>query len=288
MERKIFILLTICFVKQLTSQELLYDDGLYYEKPITYDTSQNRYSLDNISYKKNMVFTYDYYYLDKSGTKKKFLMKEDILKNDLNSENPMNLTDYENPSDSAIDKIKIIVTDWLNIYCAHDTNCTQTVFSYDYLYKNGSPKDYLSWFDGTSGVIDNRKNLWMHPPREYSFKILELNPFPFYYLDESVKRWTWTLDVGGFWLDPRWIDHKETITIKYEYIKSVDESLTTSFGNLMCKVTNATGKADLGNKLMETHLKSYYSPEFGFVRLEYTNIDKTKIIIQLIDLKMKR
>lgn len=284
-----FLFLILISGGQMLSQEvqLLYESGLYYEKPILSDTSQNRYSLDNISYKKNMVFTYDYYYVDKFGAKKKFLMKGGILKNDLNSENPMNLTEYENPSDSAIDKIKIIVTDWLNIYCAHDTDCTQTVFSYDYLYKNGSPKDYLSWVDGSSGVIDNRKNLWMHPPREYSFKILELNPFPFYYLDESVKRWTWTLDVGGFWLDPRWIDHKETITIKYEYIKSLDETLTTPLGNINCRVTNGTGTADVGNKLLKTYLKSYYNSDCGFVRLEYTNIDGTKIVIQLIDIRKK-
>lgn len=280
-----FLLFVVISVGQLISQELLYDSGLYYEKPISSDTSQSRYSLDNLTYKKNMVFTYVYYYLDKDGSKKKFLMKGNAMKSDATSDNPMNLTDFENSSDSAIDKIKIIVTDWLNSYCSNDSNCTQTVFSYDYLFKNGQPKDNLSWLDGTSGVIDNRKNLWMHPPRDYSFKILQLNPFPFYYLDELVKRWTWTLDVGGFWLDPRWIDHKETITIKYEYIKSVDENITTPLGKINCRVTNATGTADLGNKIMKTYLKSFYSMEYGFVRLEYTNIDGTKIIIQLADIK---
>ncbi len=280
-----FFLLNIISVGLLLSQELLYDSGLYYESPIYSDTSQSRYSLDNISYKKNRILIYDYYYLDKSGAKKKFLMKGDIMKPDLTSKNPMNLTDYENPSDSAIDKIKIIVTDWLNSFAEQDPKWTQTVFSYDYLYKNGNPKDYFSWLDGASGVIDNKKNLWMHPPRDYGFKILELNPFPFYYLDENIKRWTWTLDVGGFWLDPRWIDRKETITIKYEYIKSVDETLTTPLGKINCRVTNGTGTADLGNKTMKTFLKSYYNPEYGFVRLEYINVDSTKIVIQLIDIK---
>ncbi len=279
------LFLIIISAVQLVSQELLYDSGLYYEKPIYSDTSQSRYSLDNLSYKKNMIFLYDYYFIDKMGAKKKFLMKGNMLNPDLNSENPMNLTDYVNPPDSAIDKIKLIVSDWLNSYCSNDSNCTQTVFSYDYLYKNGNPKDDFSWLDGTSGVIDNRKNLWMHPPRDYGFKILQLNPFPFYYLEEQIKRWTWALDVGGFWLDSRWINHKETITIKYEYIKSVDENLTTPLGNINCRVTNGTGTAEVGNKLMKTYLKSYYNMECGFVRLEYINIDGTKIIIQLVDIK---
>ena len=58
--KKIFFQFTaILSIGHMMSQELLYDSGLYYEKPITNDTSQNRYSLDNISYKKNMVFLYE-------------------------------------------------------------------------------------------------------------------------------------------------------------------------------------------------------------------------------------
>lgn len=29
----------------------------------------------------------------------------------------------------------------------------------------------------TTGLIENKKNIWLHPPRQYLFHILELNPF---------------------------------------------------------------------------------------------------------------
>lgn len=41
-------------------------------------------------------------------------------------------------------------------------------------YKLGNRKNY-----STSGVIENEANIWIHPPRDGLFKILELNPFPF-------------------------------------------------------------------------------------------------------------
>jgi hypothetical protein len=272
-------------VNSSIAQELLFDGDLYYEKPITNDTSQSRYSVDNISYKKNMVLTYDYFFQDKYGAKKKFIMEGNELKPDPPKDNPMYLTDYFSPVYDAIDKIKITVTDGLDTYCNDATPCTQTVFRYDFLFKNGNTRyDYMG-LDGVSGLIDNKKNLWIHPPRDYTFKILQLNPFPLYFLDETKKKWTHDLDVGGFWLDPRWIDHKATITIKSEYIRARDETVSTPFENINCKVTNATGTADLGNKIMKTGLKSYYHPDYGFVRLEYTNVDESKIVITLIEKK---
>ena len=46
----------------------------------------------------------------------------------------------------------------------------QTVLS----YKIGN--DLRSFM---SGVVENEKNVWIHPPRDEYFKILEINPFPF-------------------------------------------------------------------------------------------------------------
>lgn len=279
-----FLILTLVLTMQLASQELNYDEGLYTEKPIYSDTSQNRYSLDNISYKKNMAFIYNYYFVDKNGSKKKFLMKGHPTSPPTFGENPMNLTDFENPNDSAIDIIKLTISDWLNFYAASDKNWVQTVCRYDFLFKNGTKKGSFSWIYGMTGIIDNRKNLWIHPPRDYGFKILELNPFPFYYLDESVKRWTWALEVGGFWLDPRWIDHTEIINIQYEYTKSGNETIRTPLGDIYCNVVNAIATADLGDKVMNSYLTSYYHKDYGFVRLEYTNVDETKIFMELINI----
>lgn len=265
---------------QLISQELLHDSGLYYEKPNYTDASLDKYSKDNISYKSNTVFIYDYYYIDNSGAKRKFIKADSYTE-----DNPMNLTSYQNIPVNGIDKIKLVVNDKLANYFNPDSSYTQSIISYDYLDAKRMTEDDFIPYEMT-GVIDNKKNLWIHPPRSYSFKILELNPFPFYYIDEKITRWTWKLDVGGaHYLDSRWIDAKEIMHINYEYIRAKDEILKTPFGEIICKVTNGTATSESNNKLMKTHLKSYYNPKYGFVKLEYDNINGTKLVINLVEIK---
>lgn len=278
----------------LPAQELIFDNGIYCEKSLPRDTSNHKYSLDNISYKINSVFIYDYYFLDKYGNKSKFLLTKDVSF----EENPLNLTSFDNKSDSVIDKIKIEVTDYLKIFSGYDSTYAQTVFNYSFLKKNGKSTDTLCEYfkkkskkfdmpcgDGSTGVIDNKKNLWIHPPRTFTFKILQLNPYPFYCLDETVKTWTWNLKTGGSYLDPRWINHKGNITIHFSYKRLKDEIIETPLGKLNCKVTDGSGSSELNDLLFKTSLKSFYHPKYGFVRLEYANINGTKLVIQLIDTK---
>ena len=281
-----FLLLQMLLLGSFNAQEFDFDDGIYYEKPLYRDTSKHKYSKDNISYKVNAVFIYDYYYLDKDGSKKKFLHTKDFSY----TENPLNLVNYDYKIGDVIDKIKIVVDDDLKLFAGNDSDYTQTVFSLFYLLRNGNSADTIFgevksknpnmlFSDEQTGVIDNKKNLWMHPPRTFSFRILQLNPFPFYCLDENIKTWSWNLVTGGFWLDQRWIKHEgqESITVHFNYKRQADETIETPLGKLTCKVTDGTGTSDNKDGLFKTHLKSFYYPKYGFVRLEYTNINGTNI-----------
>lgn len=288
------LILQILSTGLLSAQELVLDDGIYFEKPLPKDTTNHKYSLDNISYKVNSVFIFDYYYVDKDGTKKKFLHTKDESSKD----NPLALVSYDDKSSDIIDKIKIEVHDYLKFLATGDPDYTQTAFSYSYLKRNGKPNDTLCeklkkknpkfempCGDETTGIVDNKKNLWMHPPRTFTFKILQLNPFPFYYRDETVKTWSWNLGTGGSYLDPRWINHQENITINYSYKRLPDETIETPLGKLKCKVTDGSGTCKLKNGQLKTRLKSFYYPNYGFVRLEYENVNGTKLVMQLIDAK---
>ncbi len=287
-----FLILQIVTVGLLNAQDFDFDDGIYFEKPRYRDTTKHKYSLDNISYKLNSVRIYDYYYLDNDGTKKKFLHTKD----ESSKSNPLNLVPYNNNIYHAIDKIKIIVDDNNKLFSQHDSDYTQTVISYLFLLKNGKSSDTiwaeykdkhpeLTFADESTGVVDNKMNLWIHPPRTLTFKILQLNPFPFYCLDENVKTWSWNLGTGGGYLDPRWVKQQDKLTIHYNYKRQPDETIETSLGKLKCKVTFATASTDLKDIPINTSLKSYYYPEYGFVRLEYTNVNGTKLVMQLIDAK---
>lgn len=292
----LFPITFLLLVNFLRSQELEFDEGIYGEKRITSDSIKHKYTVDNISYKLNRAFIFDYYYLDNSGVRKKFIATKDESLDD----NPLNLTDYKNSTEKIIDKVKIEVTDNITMFIEFDPDYTQTGISIYYLDQKGNSDDTLCDYfrkkhgnlndtpcgDEITGVIDNYKNLWIHPPRSYTFKILELCPFPFQYLDEKIKNWEWNLKVGGSYLDPRWINHTGgAIQIKYLYTRSKDEVLQTTFGAIPCKVTNSIASSEFGNNIMKTHLKSYYHPDYGFVKLEYNLINGAKLLMELVEVK---
>jgi len=73
--------------------------------------------------------------------------------------------------------------------------------------------------------------------------------------------------------------------INCEYIRGKDETLNTLLGKIDCKVINGVATSEFNNKLMKTSLKSYYNSKYGFVKLEYNNINGTKLVIELIEVK---
>lgn len=265
-------------------------DGIWVEIPDYKDTFKHKYSIDNISFKLGSLFIYDYYFIDRLGIKRKFLLST----HETDVENPLNITTYVNSPSNAIDKILLTVTDLRETYPQCDSACTQTTITYSYLKKAFATDTGCIGFNRkgytnisscgavSTGVVDNKKNVWIHPPRQYTFKILQLNPFPFYVRDESVKEWSWNVVIGDKYLDERWLNQKKKFTMRFNYKREKDEILSTSFGQITCKVTTATGTADFG-PTMKTMLKSYYQDVYGFIRLEYINIDQTKIIFQLIE-----
>lgn len=292
-----YLLFTITFIIlscNLYCQELIFEDGIYIEKPNVIDTNRHKYSLDNISYKLNKIFIYDYCYIDTNGVKYKFIR----AKNSWTKENPLNLIKYSNADINTIDKIKITVSDYLKDFSLVDSTYSQTVFTYDYLNMLGQPADTTCKIikktnpkyerpcgDATTGVVDNFKNLWMHPPRDYTFKILQLSPYPFYCLTDSINKWSWNFETGGFYLDSRWINYKELMQISYNYTRQTDEILETPLGKINCKVTMGFSKATYGVTKLQTSLKSYYNSKYGFVKLEYLNVNKSKLVIDLIEEK---
>src|SRR5687767_11544944 len=98
------VLLTALFLFcRVFAQELLFEDGLYYEKPIS-SNDHDKYTSNNISYKQGYILIFDYYYIDKTGSKKKFIKTKNF-----SEQNPLHLADYDNEGDSIINRIKLQV-----------------------------------------------------------------------------------------------------------------------------------------------------------------------------------
>lgn len=134
---------------------------------------------------------------------------------------------------------------------------------------------------GFTGLVENEKNIWMHPPREFLFQVLELNPFP--YIKFPVvkgRKWRWQLTIGPQWGNPLWKEWDGDIVNKYKYrIIDTDYKLQTAFGELSCAVVKAFARSRIG----ATEATFFFHKTYGFVRFEYVNIDDSTIILDLIE-----
>ena len=246
------------------------DDGISVEKFDTTKANDNRYNEDNSIYKVGRKFTFSYFYSDTPG--KKFLMTKGNLNKD--SKYDWSFEKMENQNPNSVNKIILTVRSGLSPFFEQLPDYSQTVISYDFKQLNGD-----AWTNSeTTGAVENIKNLWMHPPRTDFFRILEINPFP--YIKEPLiigNKWSWKLKVGSYWADKRWLEWKGIIENKYSYEITDKVQLQTKLGKLDCFVVSSTAKSKIG----ETKLISYFNTQYGFVKLDYTNIDCSKTVIEL-------
>ena len=265
----------LCFASlacqaQRSAQQFTLDDmAITVEKFDSLNKDQNRYNQDNELYKVGKKFTFTYAYQDKTG--RKMLM----AKADTASQNGVawKLVPAEQRNDKSISQIILSVVPGLMPFIQIFPGYNQTVILYDFKLVDGG-----SWSNEMTGVIENRKNLWLHPPRTGLFAILELNPFP--YIKQPLKvgaKWTWKLAFGEQWADKRWLlwKGKNENAIRY---KVTGKSLVASkLGTLPCYVVESEATSALGS----TKLVAYYNAKFGFIKLDYTNIDKSSLILEL-------
>ena len=248
----------------------IFDDlGLYIEKTFPGDSTADRYTMDNKIYTINRKFVFDYYIV-RNGDTSKIAAPQ--------------VTDYEDFQKSwkfisrdLINKDKIETISFT--VQGGISNNNQTLLKYEYQY----PLDPgFNTFYSTSGVIENEINTWMHPHRDKYFMILELNPFPYIQKPFEVgNKWTWTLEIGDYWQDDRWKTWSGSIKNNYEYEITGQQKLMTKIGEMECWVVQGTAVSEIG----ATGLIGYFNEEKGFVKLDYINIDKSKLTIEIKEIK---
>lgn len=250
---------------------LITEDGISVEKFDSTNVDQNRFTENNITFREGIAFTYDFEHLTPTDEKLFFTWVDKADHHD----RAWKFVPMDSIDENTIKKVKITVKYGLEPMIKHIPDYNQTIIQYVYLTENGKAP-----FSGSSGVIENENNIWMHPPRDRYFQILELNPFPFIKAPYEIgNEWDWNLTIGSGWSDERWKVWEGQIENIYKY-KIVDKKkIQTQFGETECFVIESTAKSRIG----ETKLISYFNPEYGFVRLEYTNIDQSKTNLELTE-----
>ena len=267
----LFTTLTSCQSKNKLAEKnyelIADDDGILVEK---FDDStvvdENRYNHNNIVYKVGNSFKYKFEHITANNEKKFFKIIAD--------NSGWEFVSKEDENQSTIKSVIMEVADG-NPLAKYIPDYNQTALIYRLIEGSYS----------TTGAIENEGNTWIHPPREKYFEILELNPFPYIKAPYEIgNKWSWNLKIGDNWADGRWKLWQGQIENEYEYEITDKQTLKTDIGEIECFVIESNAKSRIG----ETKLTAYFNSEYGFVKLDYTNIDGSKTNLELTEYTQKK
>jgi hypothetical protein len=242
------------------------------KREISKDSSDMHFfTRDNRIYPSKRKFVFQFQYFDNQQNRKSFKAVRDKVK-------PFQWTFTAFDNDSAACWVEMTIRD-TSLGRVGIGNEGQTQITY--IYRANNQKDLP--VEETTGLIENEKNIWLHPPRVYLFRIMELNPFPYIKFPlKKGKSWKWKLYVGSGYGDSRWKTWEGLMTIHYKYkVLDTNYLIESSMGTLSCYKIYAKTWCKCGHST----LVSYFHPSYGFVRQEFVNIDGSKINMELIKIE---
>jgi hypothetical protein len=210
--------------------------------------------LDNVIYKVGRNFYYTYQIKDAQGQE---LFISDIDKETLTMDEALAMKS----------QMKIEVIEPIK---GKRTNKRQTEIRFSFVPDIGT-RSY-------TGIVENEQNVWLHPNRSKFFKSLQTAPYPYIHVDKSIG-YTWSdqMMIGDYWSSPLWGEWKKGLLLDYTYTITDEVELTTALGVLHCQKVVSSAKSRLG----ETTLISYFSKEYGFVRMEYKLLTGLEVVLDL-------
>ncbi len=126
-----------------------------------------------------------------------------------------------------------------------------------------------------TGIVENESNIWLHPPRSGSFRVLETCPFPYikFPLSKGLK-WEDQLIIGDQWSLGLW-QGKMLFDITYE----VTGKQQFKIDNIMydCWLIKSTANSEAG----KSELTIVYHEDEGFMELTYETLKGQRIVLNL-------
>lgn len=238
----------------------VYSKDLKVEKFDSTATDPNRFNHNNRIYKVGSTFIYTYQYFTKQGQPKNFRFLEDDW-------------EFIEAQKADTNEITLEVLSGLEPMIEWISDYNQTLISYQ-----SSNKDNFE----ITGLIENEANIWMHPPRDGMFRILQLSPYPslVYPLKEGGT-WNWSFKVGNHYADKRWATWDGNITITTTYKMGAKKIKQTQWGDVEVWPIEAEAISELGTSRMT----AIFNDNLGFLEMIFVNIDSSKITFKLKEVK---
>lgn len=209
--------------------------GIYFEK-LDSILLFDKYSYDNKIFAVGQKLRYTY----------KIVRNDSVFTLDLSNDSlvQINIADH-----SKLKTLELVVEafSFKNPIIRRALNYNQTLISYNYW--NG--EDKLLLYEST-GVVENAKNVWMHPPRASYFTVLQHCPFPMY-IFENRENWNT--------YDSTFIYAKQKLGNNRFVIKA-----RTNFKNSK-----------------QNSFQGIFNPMLGWEKMEFHVAPSTKIIFSLIN-----
>ena len=167
---------------------------------------------------------------------------------------------------SDIDYIELKVLGTTKPFSRISEDYSQTVIEFNYLDSNNK-----LLFKEKTGVIENSRNIWVHPPRSGEAGILQLSAFP-YIKFGKVTNWNWKLGAS--------YNEYQNVHLIHSYKKgSIVNFNYHSIGDIPCLEINGITTSEIGS----TTSYFLYNDNYGFVYMEFRNIDETIIKLTLTE-----
>lgn len=228
---------------------------------------------DNIIFQTDKSFTYSIRYWSKDKVEQAVLMNQFKL----SAVADFPITNIDSAQYYAKDAVSRLVLSVEEATKGNIINPHQTTIFYTFYNILGVRIPFAS----KTGVVDNEQNIWLHPPRTSTLKVLNLSAYPY------VK---FPLEVGGKWeykipVSREW-EHrdfgsfsKEEIILHHSYEVVSEVTVPLGAKNLNCFYITARTKSELGNSVSEF----LYNEKYGFVSMIFNNLNGSTIKFDLVN-----
>jgi hypothetical protein len=227
---------------------------------------------DNVIFQGGRVFTYSCQVFDSLGVEEKI-----ITTYNFNKYNPVDWKRKKLPledvlvSEYPIDSIRLKVFNNTGNSTQADQ---QTMIVYEYFNEKGTIVPETE----RTGLVEDSTAIALNPPRNSGFALLQFSPYPEIEFPLSVgKSWNSSQTIPIEWAVLLKMEFENPVNVYSTFTVKARTTIETPLGSQTVWVIEGIGE----NRFRDTQTTLYFNKEIGFVKMEFENVDGSRIGMSL-------